>query len=118
MIPRIYKWKIFFIIFLLICLKVNAQSDFDALINFASEDFLEFEYQYEEFDPNTYSDSTIILNSFDGIQTILIDTIECYNDSIEKSANILDENYLNLNYPNPFNPCNLAQLAITTKLLW
>jgi hypothetical protein len=80
-----------FTVFLSFGLNIKAQSEYDVLINFAREDFLEFEYQYKEFDPYAYSDSMIILNSFNGIQTVFIDTIKYYNDSIKYCLTIKKE---------------------------
>jgi hypothetical protein len=62
------------------------------LIDFSQEDFLEFEYQYSEFDQYSYLDSTTVLVSFNGKKTVYIDSILYYlPDSIKYLFSIKKE---------------------------
>jgi len=52
---------------------INSQS-LDMLIDFAGEDIIYFEYNYNQFNQFAYLDSSIILKSFSGVQNVYIDS--------------------------------------------
>jgi hypothetical protein len=65
-----------------------SQSAFDMLIDFASENFIEFNYSYNEFDSYAYQDSSIILNSFTGKKTVFIDSITINSNKVKYNLSI------------------------------
>jgi len=77
--------KVLTIIVLLLAVS-NLYSQFlDFLVELEQEDEIYFDYKYHEFNQYAYLDSTIILESFDGVQNLYKDSIS-YSYSQNMSA--------------------------------
>ncbi|MBU2507337.1 MAG: T9SS type A sorting domain-containing protein [Bacteroidetes bacterium] len=72
---KISIFKILSIKFLLLSLICTNAQSLDFLIELEREDEIYFDYNYEEFNNNAYLDSTIILESFTGVQNLHKDSI-------------------------------------------